>query len=107
MREYELHFGYESIGIDDVFRLWTALGWNTSSWESMQQTFDSIINSNFVVSAWTPDGDMIGLATAITDSLHTVITWFVIDKKWSDSGLNTKMMETLVANYPKCIISVI
>jgi len=80
------------------FKLFTTTGWNKIYNLSAEELEETVLNSNFTVSAYR-QGELVGFARIVTDGIiHAIIFDMIVKPEYQNSGIGSSIMEKLL-NY--------
>ncbi len=85
---------------NDLIRLYLDAGWGTEkNYENSENIFNHAIKNSNLITAY--DGNkLVGFIRFLSDYSHdTQILEFIVDKKYRNNGIGTKLIEKLAENF--------
>lgn len=91
------------IDSEELVELFTSVGWIEESAKYPHRLENAIYYSSTVFSAWAED-KLVGLLSAIDDSMHVYITYFLVNPEYQNKEIGKtllQMFDECYANYKK------
>lgn len=88
----------KEFSIEDLVSLFTSVGWVEESAKYPERLQSAIRNSDVVFSAWK-DEKLIGLLSAIDDTMHAYGIYLLINPKYQGQGVGRKLFEMFDTRY--------
>ena len=88
----------KEFSIEDLVSLFTSVGWVEESAKYPERLQSAIRNSDAVFSAWE-DNKLIGLLSAIDDTMHAYGIYLLINPEYQSQGVGRKLFEMFDTHY--------